>query len=108
MANFVLEFKNERDLYMSYMPFLKQGGLFVRTAEQFELGDSVDLEVTLPGQLESVMLKTSVCWITPHGAQNGTDPGVGLVFLNDENNVRNQIESNLGRMLNSKEPTFTM
>ncbi|WOH37972.1 PilZ domain-containing protein [Thalassotalea fonticola] len=108
MSNFALEFKNERDLYMAYMPFLKQGGLFIKTTEQFELGDKVNLEVTLPGQLESVQLETSVCWITPHGAQNGTEPGVGVAFLNDEHNIRNQIESNLGRMLNSKEATYTM
>ncbi|NMP15555.1 PilZ domain-containing protein [Thalassotalea sp. Y01] len=108
MNNFVLEFKNERELYMAYMPFLKQGGLFVKTPEQFELGDEIHLTVTLPGQLESVELNGSVCWITPHGAQNGTEPGVGVAFVNDENNVRSQIESNLGRMLNSKEPTYTM
>lgn len=108
MNNFVLEYKNERELYMAYMPFLKNGGLFIKTVEQYELGDNINLEVTLPGQIEAIKLTTSVCWITPHGAQNGTEPGVGVSFVNDENNVRNQIESNLGRLLNSKEPTFTM
>jgi type IV pilus assembly protein PilZ len=103
-----LEYKNDRELYMAYMPFLKQGGLFMKTADQYELGDTVSIEVYLPGNLEAAPLETSVCWITPHGAQNGTEAGVGLAFVTDENNIRNQIESALGRLLNSKDATYTM
>ena len=53
MENLYLEFVSERDLYQSYMPFLKQGGLFVRTAEYFELGTEVLLQVVLPDSLET-------------------------------------------------------
>ncbi|MDG1731578.1 MAG: PilZ domain-containing protein [Thalassotalea sp.] len=108
MFNKVLEFKNDRELYMAYMPFLKQGGLFVKTQEQHELGDKFNLEVFLPGSLEAAVIEGAVCWITPHGAQNGTEAGVGISFSNDETNLRNQIESALGRLLNSKDPTYTM
>ncbi|TKB45893.1 PilZ domain-containing protein [Thalassotalea mangrovi] len=108
MTEITLQFANEKELYLSYMPFLKQGGLFIKTEQAFELGDEISLQVLLPGQEEHVTLTTQVCWITPHGAHNGTETGVGVAFLNDEFNVRNQIESSLGRMLNSKEPTYTM
>ncbi len=108
MTNLRLEFKNDRELYMAYMPFLKQGGLFIKTHEQYELGDKIDIEVMLPGNLEPAALETAVCWITPNGAQNGTEAGVGVAFVVDENNIRNQIESALGRLLNSKDPTYTM
>ncbi|MDN3652729.1 PilZ domain-containing protein [Thalassotalea ponticola] len=108
MNKFVLNYKSERELYMAYMPFVKQGGLFIKTAEQLDLDAPVQLSITLPGELEPVALEASVCWVNPYGAQNGTDPGVGVAFVNDEHNVRNQIESKLGRMLNSKDPTYTM
>ncbi|WP_371189211.1 PilZ domain-containing protein [Thalassotalea maritima] len=108
MHKFELVFDNDRELYMSFMPFLKSGGLFVKTDEQFELGQQVDLEVTLPGEDDVVAMEGKVCWITPHGAQNGTQPGVGVSFVTDEHNVRNRIEAKLGRLLNSKEPTYTM
>ncbi|OUS30758.1 pilus assembly protein PilZ [Thalassotalea sp. 42_200_T64] len=108
MQKFVLKFNNDRELYMAYMPFLKQGGLFIKTKEQFELGDNISLEVLMPGEIEAAKLDSVVCWITPHGAQNGTEPGVGVAFVTDENHIRNQIESALGRMLNSKDPTYTM
>jgi type IV pilus assembly protein PilZ len=103
-----VEFVSERDLYLSYMPFLKSGGLFVRTSQVYELGDEVELEVQLPDSLESSIIKGAVCWLTPIGAQNGTPPGVGINFLVDEENVKAQVEKSIARFLSSSDPTLTM
>ncbi|WP_448213001.1 PilZ domain-containing protein [Colwellia sp. MEBiC06753] len=108
MDSLYLEFVSERDLYQSYMPFLKKGGLFVRTPEFFELGTEIELEVLLPDSLEKSTVKGVVCWLTPVGAQNGTPPGVGVSFIEDPENVRAQIEKMIARHLNSSEPTLTM
>ena len=108
MENLYLEFVSDKDLYQSYMPFLKQGGLFVRTAEYFELGTEVMLQVVLPDSLETSEVKGTVCWLTPVGAQNGTPAGIGINFIEDPDNVRNQIEKAIGRLLNSSEPTLSM
>ncbi len=90
------------------MPFLKSGGLFVRTPELFELGDEVELEVQLPDSLESSIVKGAVCWLTPIGAQNGTPPGVGVSFSEDKENVKAQVEKSIARFLSSSDPTLTM
>lgn len=90
------------------MPFLKNGGLFVRTSDTFELGDEVSLEVMLPDSLEMSVITGEVCWLTPVGAQNGTPPGVGVNFKEDKDNVRAQIEKAIARQLGSSEPTLTM
>ena len=37
LENITLEFISDRDLYQSYMPFMKNGGLFVRTTQHFDL-----------------------------------------------------------------------
>lgn len=103
-----LEFVTDRDLYQSYMPFLKNGGLFVRTTEAFELGDDILLQVSLPDSLEASEIKGRVCWLTPVGVQNGTPAGIGINFVEDLEQVRNQIEKAIGRLLNSSEPTLTM
>jgi len=108
MENIYLEFITDRDLYQSFMPFLKNGGLFVRTNEHYELGADVLLEVTLPDALEGSEVKGQVCWITPIGAQNGTPAGIGINFIEDPENIKNQIEKAIGRMLNSAEATLTM
>jgi len=103
-----IEFVSERELYLSYMPFLKEGGIFIRTSETFELGDKVRLEVMLPDSLEQSIISGEVCWVTPVGAQNGTPPGVGVTFTEDKENVRAQIEKTIARQLSSSEPTLTM
>jgi len=90
------------------MPFVKSGGLFVRTPDQFDLGDEIKLEVTLPDALEASIVIGKVCWLTPVGAQNGTPAGVGVNFEEDEDHVRSQIEKLIGRLLNSSEPTLSM
>ncbi|WP_440875854.1 PilZ domain-containing protein [Thalassotalea sp. PLHSN55] len=108
MENVYLEFVSDKDLYQSFMPFLKQGGLFVRTTEFYELGTEIEMEISLPDALESSKVIGKVCWLTPIGVQNGTPPGLGISFIQDPDNIRNQIEKAIGRFLNSSEPTLTM
>ena len=103
-----VEFHTERDLYLAFMPFLKEGGIFVRTPRIYELGAEVELNVLLPDSLEPSVVKGEVCWLTPIGAQNGTPPGVGVSFIEDPDKIRHQIEQAIARHLNSSEPTLTM
>jgi type IV pilus assembly protein PilZ len=108
MKQFSVEFLSDRELYQYYMPFVKNGGLFVRTPEKYDLGDDITLEVTLPDALEASVVTGKVCWLTPTGAQNGTPAGIGVSFEEDTDNIRNQIEKLIGRLLNSSEPTLSM
>ena len=103
-----VEFHSERDLYLAFMPFLVEGGIFVRTPRQYDLGDEVRLNVLLPDALEECVVEGEVCWLTPIGAQNGTPPGVGVSFIKDPEKVRHQIEQIIARHLNSSEATLTM
>ena len=108
MKKLYIEYASDRELYLSYMPFLKDGGLFIRTADVMELDTEVELEVLLPDSLEQSEVKGIVCWLTPVGAQNGTPPGVGVSFTDDPDKIRFQIEKAIARHLNSSDPTFTM
>jgi len=103
-----VEFYSDRDLYLAFMPFLIEGGVFVRTPRQYDLGDEVELHILLPDALEESIVQGAVCWLTPVGAQNGTPPGVGITFVKDPEKVRHQIEQIIARHLNSSEPTLTM
>jgi type IV pilus assembly protein PilZ len=108
MHQFSLEFLSDRELYQYYMPFVKNGGLFVRTPEHYSLGDDIKLEVTLPDALEASIVIGKVCWLTPIGAQNGTPAGIGVSFDEDKDNLHKQIEQLIGRLLSSSEPTLSM
>lgn len=108
MEQLYLEFVTDKDLYQSYMPFVKKGGLFVRTTELLELGTEVQLQILLPDSLEPSDITGQVCWLTPIGVQNGTPAGIGISFISDPENIRGQIEKAIGRLLNSSDPTLTM
>ena len=108
MNKVTVEFRNDKDLYKAYMPFIVNGGLFIETYQSYTLGDEIELQVSLPDSLESSTVSSQVCWITPSGVQNGTPPGIGVNFVDDPEQVRNQIEKSIGRLLNSSEPTLTM
>lgn len=103
-----IEFQSEHDLYVSYMPFLNEGGLFIRTAEPYDLGSEVELNVLLPDSLGPSIIKGEICWVTPTGAQNGTPAGIGVSFIDDPDKMRHQIEQAIARQLSSPEPTLTM
>lgn len=103
-----MEFSTDREIFHAYMPFLKKGGLFIRTSQEYTLGDDIRLDVALPDSLESSTIIGKICWITPQGVQNGTPCGVGVAFIEDSDNLKSQIEKTIGRLLNSSDPTFTM
>ncbi len=41
MKKLYVEFSSDKELYLSYMPFFKEGGLFVKTAEIADLGTNI-------------------------------------------------------------------
>jgi len=59
-----LAVKDKAQLYNSYMPYLKQGGIFVPTAKRYFLGDEVFLLLTLPESGERLPVAGKVIWIT--------------------------------------------
>jgi len=103
-----LEYENDMDLYESYMPFFTQGGLFFRTDELYEMGTELILHIILPDSLESSSVKAQVSWLTPDGAQSGNDMGVGVSFIEDIDNINQQIENTIALHLKSHTPTLSM
>ena len=108
MEELTIGFNDLKDLYRSYMPFLKSGGLFVRTSRQYKMGQSLALSVTLPDSLEPLMVSGKVAWITPPGSQSSSPAGIGITFIDDKNQLGAQIEKLLGGMLGSTDPTYTI
>lgn len=108
MEELSINFSDLKDLYRSYMPFLKSGGLFVRTARGYKMGQSLALSVTLPDALEPIMVSGKVAWVTPHGSQSANPAGIGITFIDDKAQLGAQIEKLLGGMLGSADTTYTI
>lgn len=104
-----LTIKDKQALYAAFMPYVKNGGLFVPTANQYSLGDEVFMLLTLMDEKEKIPVVGKVIWITPAGAQGNKAAGVGLQFSEKDSGVaRNKIETYLAGALESDRPTHTM
>lgn len=102
-------FPNEAALYSAYMPFVKGGGLFIRTNHQYQFGSPMSLSIQLMNEDEPYEMNGKVVWITPMGAQGNKVPGIGVQFLGKNNRyLCNKIETYLAGMLKSPQPTDTI
>ncbi|HHJ39200.1 MAG: pilus assembly protein PilZ [Methylothermaceae bacteria B42] len=104
-----LTIKDKNALYAAYMPFLKNGGLFIPTTRQYELGDEVFMLLSLMEETERIPVAGKIVWITPKGAEGYRAAGVGVEFTDeDQGKTRSKIETHLAGALKSDRPTHTM
>ena len=103
-----LAIKDKAVLYANYMPFIKNGGLFIPTKKDYQLGDEVFMLLNLMEDTDKIPVAGKVIWITPKGAQGNRAAGVGVQFSADDETARNKIETYLAGSLQSDRPTHTM
>ncbi|HEY5799419.1 MAG TPA: PilZ domain-containing protein [Burkholderiaceae bacterium] len=105
-----LSIREKAAMYAAYMPFLKNGGIFVPTTKTYRIGDEIYLILALMDDPNKYPLAGKVAWITPAGAQNNKTQGIGLQFPEDESGqrVKLRIEEILGAALRSSRATHTL
>ena len=104
-----LTIKDKASLYAAYMPFIKNGGLFIPTNKTYNLGDEVFMLLSLMDDAEKIPVAGKIVWVTPKGAQGNRVAGIGVQFsIQDNGAVRNKIEAFLAGGLKSDRPTHTM
>lgn len=101
--------KDKSALYASFMPFVRNGGLFIPTTKQYQLGDEIFLLLQLMEEADRIPVAGKVIWVTPQGAEGNRSIGVGVQFSDQDNGAaRRKIEDYLAGTLNSERPTHTM
>jgi len=96
-------------LHRAYMPFIQGGGLFIRTDENYLLGERVNLSVQLMDEPVPHVIETQVVWITPKGAQGDKPAGIGVQFMGEQaRSLSRKIETYLAYLLNSALTTDTL
>ncbi len=104
-----LTIKDKYALYAAYMPFVKNGGLFIPTNKEYKISDEVFMLITLMDEKEKIPVAGRIIWITPKGAEGNRAAGIGVQFSDqDGGNARNKIETYLAGMLQSDRSTHTM
>ena len=104
-----LSIKDKSSLYAAYMPYVKNGGLFIPTNKSYNLGDEVFMLLSLMDDGERLPVAGKIIWMTPKRAQGNRAHGVGVQFsMQDKGTTRNKIETHLAGALKSDRITHTM
>ncbi len=90
--------KEALEINLSYMPFVRDGGLFIPTSQVFPLGTPMIVDLQLPGKKDSMKIEGKVVWVTPKNALHHVLAGVGIQFVGaNAAKVRAEIESMLDK-----------
>jgi len=99
-----LSIKEKAALYAAYIPMFTEGGVFIPTTRDYNLGDDVYVLLSLPEDMQRYPVAGKVAWITPAKA------AVGILFPKDEKSraLKLKIEEILGAHMASDRPTQTV
>jgi type IV pilus assembly protein PilZ len=100
--------KDKNALYASYMPFVKNGGIFIPTIREYEMGADVFMLLNLMSETERFPINGKVVWKTPAGSDGYRSAGIGVQFGEQDIAVKNKIETYLAGTMNSERPTYTI
>lgn len=105
-----LVFREKGALYAAYIPLFSEGGLFVPSVREYQLGDDIYLLLSLPGDPQRYPVAGKVGWITPANTPGGRTQGVGVRFPADDKTrvLKARIEEILGTSISSSKPTQTL
>ncbi len=80
-----------------YMPFLERKGLFIPSAQQRSVGETVFLVLRLGAESSFSAGSASVCWITPTHCSDGRIAGFGLHFDDEHGELAQSVQTSLLR-----------
>jgi type IV pilus assembly protein PilZ len=94
-----LELVDKSTAAQLFMPFIKGGAVFVETAKDYQLGDSLYIILTVGEKQSKFAINGKVVWVNGPEARNGRPKGVGVQFPRDDSGetAKLAIESFVGQ-----------
>lgn len=80
---------SESNFYTGFSNNISEGGLFVATYSEFDIGTVLNLEFSIPDDGPPIEVQAEVRWLK--SAQTGS-PGIGLRFIDLNNENRQRID----------------
>jgi len=105
-----LTVRNKASLYAAYIPWLRNGGIFLPVGKTAQLGDQILLILTLMDDPAKIPVVAQVAWITPPNAHGNRPAGLGVQFPDNPimKELKKRIENILAGALQSSKPTHTI
>ncbi len=105
----VLNIANKNELLAAYMPFIKNGGLFIPTAQNFQLGEMINFTLNLWCLTQETAMTGKIIWLTPQHAQGGRPAGIGVQFMHENAKlIKDTIEKQLAGLLQTDQTTHSI
>jgi uncharacterized protein (TIGR02266 family) len=76
-----VDLRSENTFFTGFSENISEGGLFIATEAPHEIGDELDVELSLMGGGHRIAQKVVVRWIRPSEAAGGLPAGMGVQFL---------------------------
>jgi type IV pilus assembly protein PilZ len=87
MREIHVEYGNGSEFLQDYLRDLDAGGLFVRTAEEYTIGEHVEVTIAFPQIPDGVALRGDVVWRrAPIRWRSAMLPGIGVGFIKEQRN----------------------
>ncbi len=84
---------NDRKAFFGYTKNISKSGMFIATTQQVNPGDRIDLEFSLPAPLQgTVRCCCEVVWKRPMGSHLPFEPGIGLKFVDMDEEISLEID----------------
>lgn len=94
MNNLFYALTDEAALVAACLPFIKGGGLFLKTTSVFTLMEHIMVELQLLNEPEPLKFMARVVWLTPSYERDQLPQGIGIQFIEeDAKRVRDTIEN---------------
>jgi len=93
---------SEHNFYQGFSENLSDGGLFVQTYQVHQIGAVLQLQLTLPDDVDPIVVRGIVRWVRAYDEPTDTKPGFGLQFQGLDPVDQKRIE----RFLRLRSPIF--
>lgn len=87
--------EDDASLQSAYMPFVTGGGLFIPAEGEFNLGEEIFVMLELSEVKEPLPIAGKIIWVTPEDSSRDWMRGIGLQFSEEDQEVKELIESRL-------------
>ena len=103
---YTLNMDDKNSLLAAYMPFIKNGGIFLKTA-QLDIGSIIGVLINLPDEPQIYTITGKVVWLTQKTSMH--EGGIGVQFQdnNESQQLKHKIDSLLVGLDRTKMPTMT-
>jgi len=100
-----VEYKRLNTFFYDYTKNISKGGTFIKTEKPLDIGTIFLFKLMLPSQSTPFELRGEVRWVVKHGAPlppqaaPGHEPGMGIKFVYDSDDQRDQLEQIVEKMM---------